>query len=63
MLHYEAKTKRPTYQYNTHFIEKKETAICFTFVVICLFKYALLYNLIRLVSILRKYAAGEQKRF
>ena len=34
MLHYEAKTKRPTYQYNTHFIGKKETAICFTFVVI-----------------------------
>ena len=54
------------YQYNVHFMGKKESAIHFTFVVVLwfdFFKYAFLCNLITLVNILRKYAASEQKRF
>ena len=42
---------------------KKENFIYFTFVVVCYYsiflKYALLYSLIKLVNILRKYAASE----
>ena len=45
---------------------KKESVIYFTFVVVLLIdflKSASLCNLIKLVNILRKYAASEQKRF
>ena len=45
---------------------KKESVSYFTFAVVLIFdffKCASLCNLIKLVNILRKYAASEQKRF
>ena len=58
--------KRPLYESKTHFMGKKESVSYFTFAVVLIFdffKCASLCNLIKLVNILRKYAASEQKRF
>ena len=64
MLYLEAKIERSIYPCNTQFIGRKESVIYFTFVVVCYywicFKYVSLCNVIKLVTILIKYAANKQ---
>ena len=59
--------KMSIYQCNTQFVGKQENVIYFTFVVVYYylirFEYVSLWNLIKLVNILRKHAARKQKRF
>ena len=55
------------YQCNNQFVGKQENVIYFTFVVVYYYlirsEYVSLWNLIKLVNILRKHAARKQKRF